>query len=135
MKPTAAVKKAFSQAVRAQQKAHAPYSRFNVGSAVVGGTKVFTGCNVENASYGATVCAERVAIWSAVAQGVKRFEHVVVVTDAETPAPPCGQCLQVMAEFCGPSTKIWLGSPQKISKVYSFKQLLTKPFGPDYLAD
>ena len=100
---------------------------------VISGSRTFQGCNVENASYGGTVCAERVAIWTAVASGARHFEHVVVVTDAEKPAPPCGQCLQVMAEFCSADTKIWLASPRKLIKAYSFKELLPKPFGPDFL--
>jgi cytidine deaminase len=127
------VKKAHSVAVKAQKKAHAPYSRFHVGSAVVSGARVFSGCNVENASYGGTVCAERVAIWTAVANGVRSFDQIVVVTDSDSPAPPCGQCLQVMAEFCSPKTTIWLASPRRLIKGYSFKELLPKPFGPDFL--
>lgn len=129
------MKKAHKAAAQAQKKAHAPYSQFKVGAAVSSGASLFTGCNVENASYGGTVCAERVAIWSAVASGVKTFDNIVVVTDSETPAPPCGFCRQVMAEFCKPKTRIWLASPKEIFKVYAFDELLPHPFGPDFLGD
>lgn len=86
---------------RTREQAHAPYSRFQVGAALLArdGTR-FAGCNVENLSFGLTQCAERVAICSAVAAGIKPpFEIVVVVADTEVPVSPCGACRQVMAEF------------------------------------
>lgn len=85
-------------AIEARRNAHAPYSRFPVGAAVrTRSGRIYVGCNVENASSGLTVCAERVAIWSAVAQGETEFEAVVVVTDPGS--TPCGACRQVMSEF------------------------------------
>jgi cytidine deaminase len=91
-----------SAATRARDNAHAPYSGFRVGAAVLGGSgKVYPGCNVENASYGLTICAERVAIASAVAAGEKAVEVIAVVAD-DKPLRPCGACLQVMAEFSAP---------------------------------
>ncbi len=87
----------------ARERAHAPYSKFKVGAVVVGpGDRVFGGCNVENLSYGLTMCAERVAIGSAVAAGVSEIRAVVVVAETEAPISPCGACRQVLAEFGDP---------------------------------
>ncbi|HDQ99321.1 MAG TPA: cytidine deaminase [candidate division WOR-3 bacterium] len=85
---------------RAAGRAHAPYSRFRVGAAVLDERgRVHAGCNVENASYGLTICAERVAVGRMVATGGRRIEAVLVFCDTETPTPPCGACLQVIAEL------------------------------------
>lgn len=88
------------QAREAQQHAFCPYSQFRVGAALedVDG-RVFSGCNVESASYGLTICAERVAIGAAVTAGARRFRRMVVASDAEPPASPCGACRQLLAEF------------------------------------
>jgi cytidine deaminase len=84
----------------ARNNAYAPYSRFAVGAAVQGGSgRIYSGCNVENASYGLTMCAERVAIFQAVAAGEKRLTVLAVAADTPSPASPCGACRQVMAEF------------------------------------
>jgi cytidine deaminase len=82
--------------------AHAPFSKFLVGAAVEDETgAIHTGCNVENATYGLTVCAERVAIFKGVSTGAKRFRRVAVVADTDTLTPPCGACRQILWEFCG----------------------------------
>jgi len=128
------VLRAHKEAVSARFRAHAPYSKFQVGAAVVtpkGG--IISGCNVENASYGATVCAERVAIWKALSQGEKEFSDVVVVTDSDRPAFPCALCLQVMAEFCLPETRVWIANTKEILSNHRFQELLPHPFGPRQL--
>lgn len=96
-----------ARAQEALRNAHAPYSDFHVGAALLAAdSRVFTGCNVENASYGLTVCAERVAFLSAVAAGARVFLAIAVVADGIAPRP-CGACLQVMAEFCDPDFLIF----------------------------
>lgn len=90
-----------------RERAHAPYSKFQVGAVVVGaGGEVFTGCNVENLSYGLTMCAERVAIGSAVAAGVTEIVAVVVVAETDQAISPCGACRQVLAEFGDPELRL-----------------------------
>lgn len=85
---------------QARESAYAPYSRFTVGAAVMTNDgRIFTGCNVENLSYGLTMCAERVAIGAAVAAGARNFRMIAVVADTAVPISPCGACRQVMAEF------------------------------------
>lgn len=85
---------------RTRESAYAPYSRFNVGAAVrAADGRTYTGCNVENASFGLTVCAERVAIFAAIAAGAREIVELAVVTDVPEPAAPCGACRQVLAEF------------------------------------
>ena len=89
-------------ATQARENAHAPFSKFRVGAAVEDETgRIHTGCNVENATYGLTVCAERVAIFKAISAGARRFTRVAVVADTGTLTPPCGACRQILWEFCG----------------------------------
>lgn len=84
----------------AQARAHAPYSHYQVGAALEASDgRVFSGANVESASFGVTICAERVALGAAVTQGARKFQRIVVVTDSEPPAAPCGACRQALAEF------------------------------------
>lgn len=117
----------------ASLSAYCPYSRFPVGAAVLTGAgEVVIGCNVENASYGLTICAERNAIFAAVAKGVTEIRAVVVYTPTETPTAPCGACRQVIHEF-GPGAEI-LGvcdGPDQIRA--SLAELLPKAFGPKTL--
>lgn len=92
----------------ARRNAYAPYSRFRVGAAVRAGGRIFPGCNVENASYGLTVCAERLAVAAAAAAGERELEAVAVASGTVPPTPPCGMCLQVLAEFAGPDLPVEL---------------------------
>lgn len=130
----AAVRRAYQDAVKTRKAAHAPYSGFFVGAGVVArGGKVFTGCNVENCSYGGAICAERTAIVKAVSEGAREFTDIVVVTDAAEPAFPCGFCRQVMAEFFEPATRIWIANLRGIKSMHTFGELLPMPFGPQQL--
>jgi len=89
-------------AIRVRENAHASFSNFKVGAAVQDHTgKIHTGCNVENATYGLTVCAERVAIFKAISEGARKFTRVAVVADTDNLTPPCGACRQILWEFCG----------------------------------
>jgi cytidine deaminase len=92
--------KLIEKAIEAMNKAYAPYSNFKVGAALLTKSgRIFTGCNVENASFGLSICAERVAIFSAVSAGELQFEKLVVVANTDSPVSPCGACRQVMSEF------------------------------------
>lgn len=121
-----------SAARNAQAKAYAPYSNFRVGAALeaTDGT-VFTGCNVENASYGLTICAERAAICAAVSAGAKRFRRAVVVSDVDPPAAPCGACRQVLAEFGLDLSIDGVGSKRTVN--WRLTDLLPAAFGPEQL--
>ena len=95
-----------------RERAYAPYSNYYVGAAVLTGSgKIYTGCNIENASFGATICAERVAVASAIAAGERELKALAVVTDGPNPGPPCGICRQFLVEFAG-DLPIFLGNLQ-----------------------
>src|SRR5437588_12244468 len=128
----AEMKALIAGARRAQAAAYAPYSKFKVGSAVVGeDDRVFFGCNVENASYGLSLCAERVAISAAVCAGVRRIKCIVVVTDAAQPATPCGACRQWMAEFGTAEMEVVSANSSGNSRRFTLAELLPEPFRLD----
>jgi cytidine deaminase len=117
----------------AQAMAYAPYSRYRVGAAIEAEDgRVFVGCNVENASYGLTLCAERAAVGSAVAAGARRYRRVVVVTDSDPPASPCGACRQVLAEFA-PDMVVEAVGPHTSDR-WTMRELLPASFGGEQLA-
>ncbi len=114
-------------ALEAKRNAYSPYSGFQVGAALLcADGRVFTGCNVENSSYSLTTCAERVALFSAVAQGARKFSAIAVVTDSEQPVFPCGACRQALAEF-SPNMKVIAVGPKGVQTVV-LEQLLPYPF-------
>lgn len=118
-------------ASKAREHAYAPYSGFKVGAAVVSAAtgKVYAGCNVENASYGATICAERGAVLQMVAaEGKAGISEILVVTDANPPAVPCALCLQVLSEFCSPETPVKVASLCGEVRNLAFGELLPHPF-------
>lgn len=122
---------AFSRARQAQSGAYAPYSGYSVGAAlkISGRPEFVPGCNVENASYGAAICAERSAIVAAVSAGLPHdFEYLVVVTNDEPPAVPCALCLQVLAEFCSSDFPIHLANQTGIRRTVRLGDLLPEPF-------
>ncbi len=113
---------------RARENAHAPYSNFRVGAALRAKSgRIFGGCNVENATYGLTVCAERVAIFKAVSEGERGFDAVAVVTDADSLTPPCGACRQLIWEFCG-DVPIVMANLKGKREVLQMRDLFPKPF-------
>ncbi len=124
------------KACEAMQNAYAPYSKYRVGACVEAEDgSLFTGCNVENASYGLTVCAERAAIFSLISAGKKKIMALAVVGSGEDLGTPCGACRQVIREFAAPDATIYLCDPrtQKVVEITNIKTLLPKSFGPEFL--
>ena len=117
----------------AREHAHAPYSKFRVGAAVHAKSgRIFAGCNVENSTYGLTLCAERVAIFKAISEGERGFDAVAVVTDTNSLTPPCGACRQILWEFCG-DAEIVLSNLKGKVELYRMSALFPKPFDESFL--
>jgi len=122
-------------AAKAREKAYVPYSRFKVGAALLSTDgRVFTGANVENASYGLTICAERTAVVKAVSEGAVQFQALAVVTDLAEPASPCGACRQVLSEFA-PDLKIIMANTQGRAMEATLAELLPLAFTPKKLEE
>ena len=121
-------KELIAKATEARKRAYAPYSKFLVGAALLTYRgKVYTGVNVENASYGLTVCAERVAVFKAVSQGESKFKKITIVTDTDQPKSLCGACLQVLSEF-EEDLEIVCATTRGRKKRYKLRQLLPQAF-------
>jgi len=120
----------------AMNNAYCRYSKFRVGAAVLAedGKTFFAGCNVENASYGLTMCAERNAIFQAVAQGIRKLKAVVIVTPTDQATPPCGACRQVINEF-GPDAEVFVFGSGSVAQQWKLADLLPEAFGPDNLGE
>lgn len=120
-------------ALEARLRARAPFSGFLVGAALEDASgRIFTGCNVESASYGLTICAERVAAFRAVADGARQFTRLVVAADTETPTPPCGACRQVLWELCG-DLEILLVNLKGGVETMRLSALFPRPFDAKFL--
>lgn len=123
-------------ALSALKNAHSPYSHKKIGASILlTNGRIFSGCNIENASYGGTVCAERVAIWKGISEcsSQEKIIEVVVASLEEKPWPPCGFCRQVMAEFSTEETLVRLINPTGAEVVYKFKDLFPEAFRPTHL--
>jgi len=120
-------------ALRARENAHAPFSKFKVGAALEDESgRVFTGCNVENATYGLTVCAERVAVFKAMSEGARRFRRIAVAADTDVLTPPCGACRQILWEFCGDVEVILVNLHGK-TESFQMRDLFPRPFDASFL--
>ncbi len=123
-------KELMKMAIEARQNAYAPYSHFAVGAALLAESgKIYTGCNIENASYGLTCCAERNAIFAAVGAGERRFKMLAVAADSPEPVAPCGACRQVIAEFGIPL--VVMGNLKEATKTMTAEELLPYGFGQE----
>ncbi len=123
-----------SQATKAQSSSHSPYSRFRVGAALQSNDgKIFTGCNIESSSYGLTICAERVALYKAISEGVRSFRLMLIVTDAQDFCPPCGACRQVIWDFAK-NLEIILVNGERQQKRHNITDLYPEAFGDNFLA-
>lgn len=126
-------KELIETARRARERAHAPFSRFRVGAALAAEEgEVYTGCNIENASYGLTMCAERVAIFKAISEGAKTFTRLAVVADTDALTPPCGPCRQIIWEFCG-DIPVVMSNLEGRAETVRMSELLPRAFDAGFL--
>jgi cytidine deaminase len=120
-------------ALDARKNAHAPFSHFLVGAALQDENgRIFTGCNVENSTYGLTICAERVAVFKAVSEGARKFTAVAVAADTDVLTPPCGACRQILWEFCG-DVELTLVNLEGKNETFRLKDIFPRPFDASFL--
>jgi cytidine deaminase len=120
-------------ALSAREHAHAPFSGFKVGAAIEAWDgRVVTGCNIENATFGLSLCAERVAIFKAISEGIRHFRRIVVTADTEILTPPCGACRQILWEFCG-DAELTLANLAGKAETLSVGQVFPRPFDSSFL--
>ena len=118
---------------RARENAHAPYSKFSVGAAVeTGFVLIYAGCNIESATFGLTMCAERVAIWKALSDGARDFKAIAIVADTDELTPPCGTCRQIIWEFCG-DIPVTMANLAGKTETIQMSELLPRPFDSTFL--
>ena len=121
-------------AIGAREHAFAPFSKFKVGAALEDcDGRMHTGCNVENATYGLTICAERVAVFKAISEGVRTFRRVAVAADTDVLTPPCGACRQILWEFCG-NIQLILVNPSGKTESFQSGELLPRAFDVSFLS-
>lgn len=119
---------------QAREQAHAPYSNFKVGAAIeCSDGRVMTGCNVENSSYGLSMCAERVAIFKAISEGIHNFRRIAVIADTHTPVRPCGACRQVISDLFPKDTEVIMANLAGTVESISIHELLPAPFDRSFL--
>ena len=120
-------------AIAARRHSHAPFSNFSVGAAIEDSSgRIHTGCNVENATYGLTICAERVAVFKAISTGARQFTRVAVAADTDALTPPCGACRQILWEFCG-DVELTLVNLHGKTEMFHLKDLFPRPFDASFL--
>lgn len=126
-------KKLIGEAEKARKKAYTPYSKFKVGAAILTSEgRIFSGCNIENASFGLTICAERVAVFKAISKGFKKFEAIAIIADTLRPCYPCGACRQVILEF-GEDITLVMANLKGDIKINKIKELLPEAFNKNDL--
>jgi cytidine deaminase len=125
--------KLLQAALDARANAHAPFSKFRVGAAIEDADgRIFTGCNVENATYGLTICAERVAVFKAISEGARKFTRIAVAADTDVLTPPCGACRQILWEFCG-DAELTLVNLQGKAESFRLSEIFPRPFDASFL--
>lgn len=131
--PSSRVESLVEAAIRARERAHAPFSKFRVGAALEDESgRVFTGCNIENATYGLTMCAERVAVFKAISEGISKITRVVVVADTDVLTPPCGACRQILWEF-GAGAELVLANLAGRRERLTLLEIFPRPFDASFL--